>query len=248
MHHKYTIMKYNQMQPTILKEGVWDLNIFKAVFMAGAPGSGKSTVQTHLFGQTNLKVVNIDLVRRQIRDIQDLQNKKQALKSLEENAPVEDYKKYGELAKAMSTNYMKQRLGLLMDTTSWWFPSVKDTTLQLRELGYDVGMVHVFVPLQQSLERAKTRAQTPGVDYGRVVDEQEIIMRYEEIKHNVRDLIELFGDNYWFIENSGTTERLINKCDILKKTEINSWLNQPPESPTAIDWIHKELLRDRPSL
>ena len=41
-------------------EGIHDPNIFKAVFMAGAPGSGKSTIAKKLFAGTGMKVLNVD--------------------------------------------------------------------------------------------------------------------------------------------------------------------------------------------
>ena len=53
----------------LLKEGVYDKSILKAIFMAGGPGSGKSFVTRGLFGipkvtpttsAYGLKVVNSD--------------------------------------------------------------------------------------------------------------------------------------------------------------------------------------------
>ena len=46
---------FNQLQ-----EGVYDPNIFKAFFLAGGPGSGKSYVVRRTTGGTGLKVVNSD--------------------------------------------------------------------------------------------------------------------------------------------------------------------------------------------
>ena len=43
-----------------LKEGVYDPNIFKAVFMEGGPGSGKSWVAGRTMGGLGLKVINSD--------------------------------------------------------------------------------------------------------------------------------------------------------------------------------------------
>ena len=43
-----------------LNEGINDPNIFKAVFMAGGPGSGKSYMARQLLGGSGLKVVNTD--------------------------------------------------------------------------------------------------------------------------------------------------------------------------------------------
>ena len=46
----------------ILSEGLYDPNIFKAFFLAGGPGSGKSFVTKNVFSGTGLKVVNSDIV------------------------------------------------------------------------------------------------------------------------------------------------------------------------------------------
>ena len=46
---------YNELQ-----EGVYDPNIFKAFFLAGGPGSGKSYVVRKTTGGTGLKIVNSD--------------------------------------------------------------------------------------------------------------------------------------------------------------------------------------------
>ena len=43
-----------------LKEGVYDPNIFKAVFMAGGPGSGKSFIANKTTGGLGLKIINSD--------------------------------------------------------------------------------------------------------------------------------------------------------------------------------------------
>ena len=43
-----------------LQEGVYDPNIFKAFFLAGGPGSGKSFVVRKTTGGTGLRIVNSD--------------------------------------------------------------------------------------------------------------------------------------------------------------------------------------------
>ena len=43
-----------------LQEGLQDPNIFKAFFLAGGPGSGKSYVVRYTTGGTGLRVVNSD--------------------------------------------------------------------------------------------------------------------------------------------------------------------------------------------
>ena len=43
-----------------ITEGVYDPNIFKAFFLAGGPGSGKSFVTGNAFGGSGMKVINSD--------------------------------------------------------------------------------------------------------------------------------------------------------------------------------------------
>ena len=45
---------------TELQEGVYDPNIFKAIFLAGGPGSGKSYVVRRTTGGLGMKIVNSD--------------------------------------------------------------------------------------------------------------------------------------------------------------------------------------------
>ena len=44
-----------------LNEGLYDPCIFKAFFLAGGPGSGKSFVTSSVFAGTGLKLVNSDV-------------------------------------------------------------------------------------------------------------------------------------------------------------------------------------------
>ena len=43
-----------------LQEGLYDPNIFKAFFLAGGPGSGKSRVSARALSGMGLKVINSD--------------------------------------------------------------------------------------------------------------------------------------------------------------------------------------------
>ena len=43
-----------------LEEGLYDPNIFKAFFLAGGPGSGKTFVTRSAFGGSGLKMINSD--------------------------------------------------------------------------------------------------------------------------------------------------------------------------------------------
>lgn len=204
----------SQLQPT-LQEGVEDFGIFKAIFMAGSPGSGKSTVKHELFEGLGLKTVDADEVRAAYLKL----------------GKTGDYDVYGDVVRRQRKRYMDNRLGIIMDTTAWWLPSVIDTTHELRELGYDVAMVQVYTPLNQALDRVATRA----VKTGREVPTQEVIKRYEGLKNNTRDYINLFGDAYWFVDNTGRRPQ----TDLIRR-EVRSWLRQPPQNPIAQAWIQDQ--------
>jgi predicted ABC-type ATPase len=201
--------------PNALQEGVEDFGIFKAIFMAGSPGSGKSTVRRELFGGLGLKLVDADEVRSAYLKL----------------GKAGDYDVYGDVVRRQRQSYMDRRLGIIMDTTAWWMPSVVNTTKELQALGYDVGMVQVFTPFHEAMQRVKRRAGQEGRD----VPEAEVTKRYQALQQNTRDYIEFFGDAYWFVDNSGRTPNL----DHVKR-DIRSWLRHQPQNPVAQDWIMQQ--------
>ena len=52
--------KYDEVRFQELKEGLYDPNIFKAFFLAGGPGSGKTFVTKRAFAGTGLRNINSD--------------------------------------------------------------------------------------------------------------------------------------------------------------------------------------------
>ncbi len=57
---------------TDLQEGVYDPNIFKAFFIAGGPGSGKSFVVRKTTGGLGMKIVNSDDIFEKLLDKEGL--------------------------------------------------------------------------------------------------------------------------------------------------------------------------------
>ena len=60
---------------TELQEGVYDPNIFKAFFLAGGPGSGKSYVVRKTTGGMGMKIVNSDDIFEKLLDKEGLSKK-----------------------------------------------------------------------------------------------------------------------------------------------------------------------------
>ena len=98
-------MKYYQE----LQEGLYDPNIFKAFFLAGGPGSGKSYVVRRTTGGTGLKIVNSDPAFESLL--------KKAGLSLK--MPPEEFERKEKVrahakkitAKRLKKNYLEGRLG-----------------------------------------------------------------------------------------------------------------------------------------
>jgi len=210
-------MKLDLIQP--LQEGVHDPYNFKAIFMAGAPGSGKSTVLRYLFGGTGMKRIDADEIRRAYLDM----------------GKGGDYETYGKIVRKQRQNYAENRLGIIMDTTAWWLPSIQETKGQLEELGYDVGMVHVYTPLKNSLDRVKQREQ----ETGRHVPEEEVIKRYHALQSHLRDYADMFGDAFWFVDNSHSRPNI----DYVKR-HLQQWLKSAPSSAVAHKWMDQNKGRE----
>ena len=97
-----------------LQEGVYDPNIFKAFFLAGGPGSGKSYVVRRTTGGTGLKIVNSDDAFEKLLKDAGL-SLKMPPEEEQERDVVRDRAK--QITKARETNYIEGRLGLIIDGT-----------------------------------------------------------------------------------------------------------------------------------
>ena len=133
-----------------LSEGVYDPGIFKAFFLAGGPGSGKSFVTQSAFAGTGLKVVNSDTTFER--------NLKKANLSLS-MPDEEEYFRNLVRAKAKMTTataldtYVQGRLGLVIDATGRDLNVINTQKRMLDQIGYDSYMIFVNTSLEVALER-----------------------------------------------------------------------------------------------
>lgn len=179
-------MKINE----ILTESVNDKGIFKALFVGGGPGSGKSYVLTKITdGTISPKVVNTDDAYEGIAGMRGIDistgNNKLVQKLITRDAKV--------LTKAKLTNYLNSMLPLVVDSTS----NDKRTTLRrmrlLEDIGYDVGMVWVRTSLETSLKRAEERQ--------RHVDPEFIKKTHEKSETTMAFFKSMLGNKFFIINN-----------------------------------------------
>ena len=127
-----------------LQEGVYDPNIFKAFFIAGGPGSGKSFVVRKTTGGLGLRVVNSD-------DAFEAQLKKANLSlkmPASEQEPrdvVRDRAK--QTTSARKAGYIQGRLGVIIDGTGRDFDKISSEAKDLQQLGYETYMIYVNTSL-----------------------------------------------------------------------------------------------------
>ena len=114
-----------------LLEGVYDPNIFKAFFMAGGPGSGKSYVAGKTTAGLGLKVVNSDIVFENY-----LKQARLSFEMPDTQAAQRDARRAA--AKAVTAkrqdNYVEGRLGLVIDGTGKDYSKISSQASQLKAI------------------------------------------------------------------------------------------------------------------
>ena len=113
-----------------LQEGLNDPNIFKAFFLAGGPGSGKSYVVRKTTGGTGLKIVNSDDAFEKLLKDAGLSLKMPP----EEEEPRDVQRKRAKaLTKKRQANYLEGRIGLIIDGTGKDYEKIASQSKDLRQ-------------------------------------------------------------------------------------------------------------------
>ena len=201
-----------------LIEGVYDPNIFKAFFLAGGPGSGKSFVVRRATGGLGLKIVNSDTAFEKLlkdadfnMDFRDMSPEK----SLERDVIR---KKAKEITSRMEGNFVAGRLGLIIDGTGAEYDKIKSQQGRLQQLGYDTYMIFVNTSLDTAIERNNARSR--------------------RVQANIGKFQNMFGStNFIIVDNDNAKEDVFNKVfkrvRKLTKKKVNNYL--------AKQWIENQL-------
>ena len=128
-----------------LQEGVYDPNIFKAIFLAGGPGSGKSFVAGKTIRGEGLKTVNSDDAFERLLKKAGL-SLRMPEREKEQRDIVRDRAK--RVTAARKSNYIEGRLGLIIDGTGRDYDRITKQAAELQNLGYDTYMIFVNTSLQ----------------------------------------------------------------------------------------------------
>ena len=219
----------------ILSEGLYDPNIFKAFFLAGGPGSGKSFVARNVFTGTGLKLVNSDIVLEN-----SLRKSNLSLSMPDEEQYFRDILR--TRAKAIVDNqidlYVQGRLGLVIDATGRDYNIISRQFSALQLLGYDCYMVFVNTSLEVALERNAKRE--------RVVPEYITKNSWQSVQNNIGRFQNLFGlANFVVVDNSKSEQELVTLTMNKVNAVVRRFLNTPIKSYIAKRWMAKERMARR---
>ena len=213
-----------------LVEGVYDPNIFKAFFLAGGPGSGKSFVVRQTTGGLGLKIVNSDTAFEKLLkdadfslDFRDMSPEK----TLERD---KIRKRAKEVTAKMQKNFVAGRLGMIIDGTGAEYGKIEKQVKMLQQLGYDTHMIFVNTSLDTAIERNNKRDRKLPLD---------IVKTYwNNVQSNIGKFQRLFGrKNFIVIDNNDYKEDVFFK---VFKT-IRKLATRKVKNYIAKQWIDNQL-------
>jgi len=222
--------KFDDIRFQDLQEGLYDPNIFKAFFLAGGPGSGKTFVTGNAFGGTGLKVINSDAAfERAI--------KKAGLSLKMPDSEEESRDMIRTRAKAITGSMMdmaiKGRLGLVIDGTGRDYDKISAQMKMLQQLGYDCYMVFVNTSLDVALERNANRPRS--------VPEYIVNKSWSAVQSNIGKFQNLFGmSNMVIVDNNKSDKELITIVMNKVSKSVRRLLSNKIQSYTAKRWMATE--------
>ena len=214
-----------------LNEGVYDPGIFKAFFLAGGPGSGKTFVTQSAFAGTGLKIVNSDAAFER-----GLKKANLSLKMPGEEEYFRDIvrRRAKMTASTMLDTYVNGRLGLVIDATGRDKDIINKQHSMLKNLGYDNYMIFVNTSLDVAMERNKTRTRS--------IPEYIVKRSWEGVQANIGTFQRIFSPNKMLIiDNNRSEKELVTNTLNQAARFIRSKLNTKPDNYIAKQWIQKEL-------
>ena len=219
------------MQEDLIQEGVYDPGIFKAVFLMGGPGSGKSTVVDGL----GLKALGLKLVNTDKSFETGLKKAGQTLDLKLVPADIRDpiRKKAKRQTTRMLDRYIDGRLGLIFDTTSANASKIKTYLNQLNNLGYESKMIYVSTSLDNAKKRNNMRP--------RKLPDEIVEKDWNNSQKNIAIMKKMFGKNFVQVTNDDDLSSLQKKTNSLF-SKLMTWSTSFPMNKKSSLWKQRQLL------
>ena len=243
-------MRFGDFKQNLL-EGVYDPGIFKAFFLAGGAGSGKSysaekatgsaagkfewhdsiekKVKPGKTGPYGLKVVNSD-EQLEFGLMKAKMHSDMTKYSDDETMEKERIRKKGKkITKKREQLWINGRLGLIIDGTAKNLLKLTGLKQDLEEVGYSTYMIFVNTSLDVALQNNAGRT--------RRLKDEVVRATWDEVQLVKDGLANLFPGRFVEIVNNRAGEDVFRKSFV----EIGKLIKRPPSSPLAKAWIAHEL-------
>ena len=219
-------------QDVSVDEGVNDPYIFKAVFLAGGPGSGKSFINRELMTQFGgMKTINSDNAFEALMKKANLSLKMPS----DEEAPRDEVRgRAKEIFNKQSELARDGRLGMIIDGTGAKFDQISQLNVRLLALGYETAMVFVNTDVETALARNAKRDRTVPPEIAK--------QSWLNVQKNIGKFQQVFNQNMFIIDNSDDSD-VKQRIQEVEKT-MRKFLSSPPRRKQALDWIQSQRPQD----
>ena len=216
---------------TYLEEGVHDPGIFKVVFTAGGPGSGKSFIAGRAglgkFSSFGMKTVNSDnIFEKLLRDakVEPVPEKIFSPKGQE----IRGHAK--ELTQKRQKGWLKGRLGMVVDGTGKDYKKIKQMSDALRTIGYASYMLFVNTSLDVAQQRNMMRART--------LEPTEVEEMWKAVQQNMGKFQQYFGrQNFILVDNNSPSQDVLSDLFV----QMGKIVKEPVTHRAALAWMKLQL-------
>ena len=226
---------------SFVQEGVFDPGIFKAIFLAGGPGSGKSYVAGKTTGGLGLKLINSDdtlerLLKKHNVPLDfatmspDMTDKKDMLRGRAKELTFGQLRVKGYKGKGALDHYIAGRLGLIIDGTGRDFDDIHRQASYLKRMGYDTYMIFVNTSEQVAQERNAARP--------RKLKPEMVKQMWLAVQQNIGKFQSYFRPpNFIVVDNNKAGEDRFNKVS----KRIRGLVKKKVTNPVAVQWIAMQM-------
>ena len=226
---------------TFLDEGVFDPSIFKAIFLAGGPGSGKSYIAGKTTVGMGLKLVNSDdtlekLLKKHNVPLDfstmspDQTAKKDMLRTRAKELTFGQMKVKAFKGKGALDHYIHGRLGLVIDGTGKDFDDIHRQASYLKKMGYDTYMIFVNTSEQVAQQR--------NLERPRKLRPEKVKEFWLSVQQNIGKFQAYFRpSNFIVVDNNKSGDDVFNKVS----KRIRKLVNKKVTNPIAIQWIAAQM-------
>ena len=243
-------MRFEELKQLIL-EGVYDPGIFKAFFLAGGAGSGKSYSAEKATGSAAGKFEWHSSIEKKIKPgktgpygLKVVNSDEQLELGLVKAGMHSDFTKYSDdetmekerirekgkkKTKKREQLWINGRLGLIIDGTAKNPTKLSGQKQKLEAIGYSTYMIFVNTSLDIALQQNAGRS--------RKLTDETVRATWTEVQQVKDQLSNLFPGGFVEIVNNRAGEDVFRKSFV----EIGKLMKRPPSSPIAKAWIAHEL-------